>query len=69
MREFLILLGELVFIAILQVVINTILEESGQKQYTKVINIACILICYFLLVRYVYNNFVNEIMAFINLYW
>ena len=68
MREFLILIGELLFIAILQVLISTALEESGPKWLIKTINISCIVICYFLLFRYVYNLVVGELVTFINFF-
>jgi hypothetical protein len=66
MREFMILIGELVLIAMVQVILDAILDESGQKRAIKVVNIACILISYFLLVRYVYNNLIGEFTTMIN---
>jgi len=69
MREFMILIGELVLISMMQVVINAVLEESGKKTALKAINIACIFICYFLLARYVYNNFIEEILTLVYFYF
>jgi MFS-type transporter involved in bile tolerance (Atg22 family) len=69
MGEFMILIFELLFIALLQVILSAILDESGQKQTMKVINIACVIISYFLLFRYVYNQFMGEITAFVNYYF
>lgn len=56
MRDFMILMGELLFIAVFQMISTTFLDEVGQKWIIKLINIACIVICYFLLLRYVYNQ-------------
>jgi len=56
MREFMILMGELLFIAVFQMISTTFLDEVGQKWIIKLINVACIVICYFLMLRYVYNQ-------------
>jgi len=56
MRDFMILMGELLFIAVFQMISTTFLDEVGQKWIIKLINVACIVICYFLLLRYVYNQ-------------
>ncbi|MCL2047173.1 MAG: hypothetical protein FWG87_00455 [Defluviitaleaceae bacterium] len=68
MREFLMLIGELLFIAMLQIIISTSLEETGPKWLIKTINIACILISYILLIRYVYNLYIGEMSSFINFF-
>ena len=68
MREFLMLIGELLFVAMLQIVVTTSLEESGPKWLVKTINVACILICYLLLFRYVYNLYIGELTSFINFF-
>ena len=62
MREFMILIAELMLIAVLQVVLGAVLDEGGTKWAVKVLNIACISISYVLLVNYVYNQFAGEIM-------
>jgi hypothetical protein len=64
-----ILIGELVLIAMVQVILDAILDESGQERAIKVVNIACIFISYFLLVRYVYNYFIVDLMTVVNLYF
>jgi len=67
-REFLTLIFELLFVAMLQIIISASLEEGGPKWLIKAINIACILICYFLLIRYVYNLYIGELSMFINFF-
>ncbi|MDR0273706.1 MAG: hypothetical protein LBI27_10380 [Clostridiales bacterium] len=64
MREFFMLITQLLFIAILQVILADFLDDT--KWAVKIINIACISICYFLLVKYVYNQFAWEISVFMN---
>ncbi|MCL2386446.1 MAG: hypothetical protein FWC89_02745 [Defluviitaleaceae bacterium] len=69
MRDFMVLIGELMFVAALQVIVNAILDEGGQKRVITVVNIACVLISYFLLVRYVYNHLIGDLSALVNLYF
>jgi len=69
MREFMFLILELMTVAILQMILENILNEASQKQTVKIINIACILISYFLLLRYVYNHFISEISSMLNFYF
>ena len=69
MREFMILIVEIMFIAVLQIFLGTILDEGGTKWAVKVLNISCISISYVLLVNYVYNQFANEISSFMNFYF
>jgi len=66
MREFMILISEILFIVILQTIIEAIFDMQQRKEYAKVVNIACVLICYFLLIRYVYNHLLGEITALVN---
>ncbi|MCL2224697.1 MAG: hypothetical protein FWB96_07000 [Defluviitaleaceae bacterium] len=69
MREFMFLIVELMAIAVLQMIIGNILDEVSQKRTIKLINVACILISYFLLLRYVYNHFLGEITTMVNFYF
>ena len=65
MREFLILIGELVFIALLQTIIESALDEEKRNHQKRVVNIACVIISYALLVRYVYNHLLEDLMALV----
>ncbi|MCL1842842.1 MAG: hypothetical protein FWF79_03440 [Defluviitaleaceae bacterium] len=69
MREFMILIGELMFISAMQIVLEAILDETDKKKIMKVVNLACIIISYFLLLRYVYNHIIDEIGGFVNFYF
>ena len=66
MREFMILLTELLFIAVLQTIVESILDAEERKRQLKVVNIACIAVSYVLLLRYVYNHLWGELMSFVN---
>ena len=66
MREFLILITEILLVVILQTIIEAVLSIQKREEYTKVVNIACVLVCYFLLIRYAYNHLWGEITTIVN---
>ena len=66
MREFMILITELLFIAVLQTIVESILDAEERKKQLKVVNIACIAVSYVLLIRYVYNHLWGELTTFVN---
>ena len=66
MREFMILLTELLSIAVIQTIVESILDAEERKKQLKVVNIACIAVSYVLLFRYVYNHLWGELMSFVN---
>ena len=68
MRDFWILISQLLFTAMMQLALSTYLEAIEAKWLIKIINISCIAICYILLFRYVYNLYNTEISAFINFF-
>jgi len=66
MREFMILIAELLFIAVVQTIVESILDAEERKKQLKIVNIACIAVSYVLLIRYVYNHLWSELTAFVN---
>ena len=64
MGPFLILIAELLFIAILQSIIESILGAEARQ--IKIINIACIAVSYVLLFRYIQNHLWYELVAFVH---
>lgn len=66
MREFMILIAELLFIAVIQTIVESIMDAENRKTQLKVVNIACIAVSYGLLIRYVYNHLWSEVLAFVN---
>jgi hypothetical protein len=67
MREFIILLGEILIIVLLQTVLETFFEEKKHAVQLKVINIACILGSLYLLLDFLFNHILSEITAFVKL--
>ncbi|MCL2217138.1 MAG: hypothetical protein FWB91_08990 [Defluviitaleaceae bacterium] len=66
MGEFVILIGELVFIAVLHGAVRAAFSEYGMNRHIPVLNIACVLISYALLIRFVYNHFLEELAVLVN---
>jgi len=61
-----ILITELLFIAVLQTIVESILDAEERKRQLKVVNIACIAVSYVLLIRYVYNHLWGELASLVN---
>ena len=61
-----VLIAELLFIAVVQTIIESILDAEERKKQLKVINIACVAVSYVLLIRYVYTHLWGEVLAFVN---
>ena len=67
MREFIVLIGQIFFIALLQSIIETFLSTEKRDHQIKIINIACVMGSLYLLLQFVYNNVLGEITTFLNL--
>ena len=67
MREFIVLILELLFIALIQTIVEAIFDAEERKKQMRVVNIACILISYLLLIRFVYNHLLGELTAFVGI--
>jgi len=65
MHEFILLIGILLFVAFLQKIAGVILDKNELGEYKTIVDIACIVTCYFLLGRYVYVHLLEELIALI----
>jgi len=65
-REFIVLLGEIFLICLLQMVVEVFLDADKRSYQIRLINIACILGCLYLLLNFVLQNIITEIQAFVN---
>jgi len=68
MQEFLMLIGVLLFVAFLQKIVGVVLEKHELNDYKAIVDIACIITCYFLLGRYVYVHLLEDLLGFITDY-
>jgi len=65
MREFVVLIGELLFIVLIQSILESVLDAEKRERYMKVINVACVVVSYVMLIRYVHNNLWAELQALV----
>jgi len=65
MREFVMLIGHLCLIALVQMVLEAFIDAGKRPLHVHILNIACILGCIYLLIQFVFEFLLSEIMAFI----
>jgi len=65
MREFIMLIGYLCLIALVQMVLEAFIDSSKRPLHVHILNIACILGCVYLLIQFVFEFLLSEIMSFI----
>ena len=65
MREFIVLLGEILLIALLQTIVEGFLEDK--KLQLRIVNTTCVVGSLFLLLQFVYEHILSEISAFAKL--
>jgi len=66
MLEFIILIGELILVAIIQAIAGVFLDAHEKKNFKPIVDVAGIVICYALLGRFVYNHLLQELIAFVH---
>lgn len=66
MREFMILIAELLLIAVIQTIVESVMDAEKREKQIKVVNLACLAVSYVLLFRYVHSHLWGEIAAFVN---
>ena len=65
MHEFLTLIIALLAVALFQIISEYIFDQMKWQPVSKMVNIACVVFCYLLLFRYVYDNFLDELLSFV----
>ena len=67
MLEFMILVVELLCVACVQAILSYMFTAWKMRKFILVTNIACVIISYALLLRFVYNHFLEVFIAFVEL--
>ena len=67
MTPFLILIAQLVFIAIVQTVVEAVLDQEENPRQVKIANLACIIASYGLLIRFAINHLWPELISLANI--
>ncbi len=65
MSEFFKLIGQILIIALLQSIIEIFIEPSSKPYLYRIINIACYVGALYLLVEYIMNTFLQNVMSLI----
>ena len=63
MREFIVLLGEIFLISLLQTVVEVFVDADKRSYQMRIINIACIMGCLYLVLNFVFENIISEIQT------
>ena len=67
MSQLILLITQLLFITIMQTVIETFLDTEKREQQKKILNIACILGSLYFLLQFVFNYVIKEINTIVKL--
>jgi hypothetical protein len=67
MREFMVLIGQLCLIALVQMVLESFIDSSRRPLNVHILNIACILGCVYLLMQFVFGFLLNELSSIVTL--
>ena len=67
MREFIILIGQIAFIALVEMILEMLMDTSGKRGHHAILlKLACIMGSLYLLLQFAQNFLINEITAFMN---
>ena len=66
MREFTMLIGQLVLIAIMQTVLELFIDVKERPIHGKILDIACVMGSFYLLLQFIFDYMLDEISNFIN---
>ncbi|MCL2352272.1 MAG: hypothetical protein FWC55_07040 [Firmicutes bacterium] len=67
MNQLLLLIAQLLFISIMQTVIEAFLDTEKREQQKKILNIACILGSLYFLLQFVFTYVIKEINTLVKL--
>ena len=67
MNQLLLLIAQLLFISIMQTVIEAFLDTEKREQQKKILNIACILGSLYFLLQFVFTYVIKEINTIVKL--
>jgi len=63
MREFTLLIGQLFFMALIQMILEPIIDPAEKPHQARIINIAFIMGSFYLLMQFVVTHLLDEIMG------
>lgn len=67
MQEALVLVGEIFLIICIQTVFEVFVDTEKKSNASRIMNIACFIGCVYILIQFVFQYFVNEIVNVLNI--
>ena len=64
-RKFIVLIGEIFFITCLQSVAEVFMNINKKSYQTKILNVACFCGSLYLLLKYVFDNIIEDLISYI----
>ncbi len=66
MKEFIVLIGEIFFISCVQTLVEVFLNIHEKSYQSKILNTACFCASLYLLLQYVFDNIIKDLVSYIN---
>jgi len=67
MREFMVLVGQIFLISLVQTILEVFLKTDGRDYQIKIINIACIMGSLYLVIQFVFTYIIRELTSIIHM--
>ena len=67
MREFMVLVGQIFLISLVQTILEVFLKSENRDYQIKIINIACIMGSLYLVVQFVFTYVIKELMSIVRM--
>jgi hypothetical protein len=67
MKEFMVLIGQIFVISLVQTVLEAFLDTEGRKYQIRIINIACIVGSLYFLLQFVFDHIMKDVTTFLKI--
>ena len=67
MREFMVLVGQIFLISLVQTIIEVFLKSDNRDYQVRIINIACIMGSLYLVIQFVFTYIIKELSAIVHM--
>ena len=67
MREFMVLIGQIFLISLIQTILEVFLKTENREYQIKIINIACIMGSLYFVLRFVFTYILKELTTFVKM--
>ena len=67
MREFMVLVGQIFLISLVQTILEVFLKSENRDYQIKIINIACIMGSFYLVIQFVFSYIIKELTSIVHM--